>query len=35
VLVRLATWEQARCGQDWTPRTLDYAIWVRQRGAEG
>lgn len=34
VLVRLAARELARRGQDWTPRTLDYAIWVRQRGAE-
>lgn len=35
VLVRLAARELARRGHDWTPRTLDYAIWVRQRGAEG
>jgi hypothetical protein len=34
VLVRLAARELARRGHDWTPRTLDYAIWVRQRGAE-
>jgi hypothetical protein len=35
VLVRLAARELARRGHDWTPRTLDYAIWVRQRGAGG
>lgn len=35
VLVRLAARELARRGHDWTPRTLDYAIWIRQRGAEG
>lgn len=32
VLVRLVAKELARRGHDWTPRTLDYAIWVRQRG---
>lgn len=32
VLVRLGARELARRGHDWTPRTLDYAIWVRQRG---
>jgi hypothetical protein len=35
VLVRLAARELARRGHNWTPRALDYAIWVRQRGAEG
>ncbi len=35
ILVRLAARELARRGHDWTPRTLDYAIWVRQRGAQG
>ena len=35
VLVRLAARELACRGHDWTPRTLDYAIWVRQRGAAG
>ncbi|MBN8630055.1 MAG: hypothetical protein J0L76_04275 [Rhodobacterales bacterium] len=32
VLVLLAARELARRGHDWTPRTLDYAIWVKQRG---
>lgn len=35
VLVRLAARELVCRGHDWTPRTLDYAIWVRQRGAAG
>lgn len=34
-LVRLAARELACRGHDWTPRTLDYAIWVRQRRSEG
>ncbi|MDP4033591.1 MAG: hypothetical protein Q8P60_12190 [Pseudorhodobacter sp.] len=35
ILVRLAAKELGRRGQDWTPRTLDYAIWVWQRGTQG
>lgn len=31
ILVRLAARELARRGQDWSPRRLDYAIWVRER----
>ena len=27
----LAARELARRGQDWSPRRLDYAIWVRER----